>query len=214
MLYISRWKATAILATASARLPVRGSQFLPEGGRRQLAQMGAAPHRARPRPAGRLAHPARSRFQRRAQGKDRAAARRCPPGRAREQARQRRRRWRCAATPSSSAFARASISKLALQKFQELSQPLGGLLAATGQRTVDVVDARHGLFRLTVTEPALVERIRQSVEQSIQIIERRVNELGTVEPSIRARASTACWCRCRGCRILRGSRNCSARPPS
>ena len=30
----------------------------------------------------------------------------------------------------------------------------------------------------------MVERIRQSVEQSIQIVERRVNELGTVEPSI------------------------------
>jgi preprotein translocase subunit SecD len=74
--------------------------------------------------------------------------------------------------------------KLALQKFQELSQPLGGLLQAAGQRSVDVVDAGGGVFRLTVTEPALVERIRQSVEQSIQIIERRVNELGTVEPSI------------------------------
>ena len=75
-------------------------------------------------------------------------------------------------------------AKLALQKLQELSQPLGGLLQATGQRSVDVVDAGNGVFRLTVTEPALVERIRQSVDQSIQIIERRVNELGTVEPSI------------------------------
>jgi len=73
---------------------------------------------------------------------------------------------------------------LALQKLRELSQPLGGLLSATGQRTVDVVDAGGGLIRLTPTEPALVERIRQSVEQSIQIIERRVNELGTVEPTI------------------------------
>jgi preprotein translocase subunit SecD len=35
-----------------------------------------------------------------------------------------------------------------------------------------------------VTEPAYIERIRQAVDQSIQIIERRVNELGTVEPSI------------------------------
>ena len=41
-----------------------------------------------------------------------------------------------------------------------------------------------GLVRLTVTEPAIVERMRQAVEQSIQIIERRVNELGTVEPLI------------------------------
>ena len=40
------------------------------------------------------------------------------------------------------------------------------------------------LIRLTLTDPAIVERVRQSVDQSIQIIERRVNELGTVEPLI------------------------------
>ena len=74
--------------------------------------------------------------------------------------------------------------QLALTKLRELSQPLGGILGGTGQRSVEVVDAGGGLFRLTVTEPALVERIRQSVEQSIQILEKRVNELGTVEPSI------------------------------
>ena len=74
--------------------------------------------------------------------------------------------------------------QLALSKFRELSQPLGGFLGSTGQRTVDVSDAGGGLYRFTVTEPALIERIRQSVEQSIQIVERRVNELGTVEPSI------------------------------
>ena len=74
--------------------------------------------------------------------------------------------------------------QLALTKFRELSQPLGGILGTSGQRTVDVVDAGNGLFRFTSPEPALIERIRQSVEQSIQIVERRVNELGTVEPTI------------------------------
>ena len=74
--------------------------------------------------------------------------------------------------------------QLALTKLRELSQPLGGILSATGQRSVDVVDAGNGVIRLTPTEPAIAERIRQSVEQSIQIVERRVNELGTVEPSI------------------------------
>ena len=72
----------------------------------------------------------------------------------------------------------------ALPKLRELSQPLGGILSATGQRTVDVVDAGGGVIRLTPTEPAIIERIRQAVEQSMQIIERRVNALGTVEPSI------------------------------
>ena len=74
--------------------------------------------------------------------------------------------------------------QLALTKLRELSQPLGGILSATGQRSVDVVDGGNGLIRLTPTEPSIVERIRQAVEQSIQIVERRVNELGTVEPSI------------------------------
>ena len=72
----------------------------------------------------------------------------------------------------------------ALAKLRELSQPLGGLLGGTGQRSVDISDAGGGLIRLRVTEAAMNERIRQSVDQSIQIIERRVNELGTVEPSI------------------------------
>jgi preprotein translocase subunit SecD len=72
----------------------------------------------------------------------------------------------------------------ALAKLRELAQPLGGLLSATGQRSLDVTDVGGGLIRLTPTQPAVIERIRQAVEQSIQIIERRVNELGTVEPVI------------------------------
>src|SRR3954447_15204249 len=72
----------------------------------------------------------------------------------------------------------------ALTKLRELSQALGGLLSATGQRSLEITDAGGGTIQLTITPAAMTERIRQSVEQSIQIIERRVNELGTVEPSI------------------------------
>src|SRR5215831_17254917 len=72
----------------------------------------------------------------------------------------------------------------ALAKLRELSQPLGGLLSATGQRSVEITDAGGGLIQLRFTEAAITERIRQAVEQSIQIVDRRVNELGTVEPSI------------------------------
>ncbi len=72
----------------------------------------------------------------------------------------------------------------ALSKLRELSQPLGGILSSTGQRSIDVTTEAGNLVRLTLTDPAILERVRQSVEQSIQIIERRVNELGTVEPLI------------------------------
>ncbi|MCP3466767.1 MULTISPECIES: protein translocase subunit SecD [unclassified Bradyrhizobium] len=72
----------------------------------------------------------------------------------------------------------------ALEKIRELSQPLGGLLGSNGQRSLEVSDAGGGLIRLTVPQAAITERIRQTIEQSIQIVEKRVNELGTVEPVI------------------------------
>src|SRR6266699_528826 len=71
-----------------------------------------------------------------------------------------------------------------LSKLRELSQPLGGLLGSSGQRSLEVADAGGGLIRLTVPQAAITERIRQTIEQSIQIVERRVNQLGTVEPVI------------------------------
>jgi preprotein translocase subunit SecD len=72
----------------------------------------------------------------------------------------------------------------ALTKLRELSQPLGGLLGSGGQRSVEISDAGGGLIRLTVSQAAITERIRQTIEQSIQIVERRINQLGTVEPVI------------------------------
>jgi preprotein translocase subunit SecD len=72
----------------------------------------------------------------------------------------------------------------ALAKLRELSQPLGGLLGSSGQRSLEVSDAGGGLIRLTIPQAAITDRIRQTIEQSIQIVERRVNQLGTVEPVI------------------------------
>ncbi|HTB03244.1 MAG TPA: protein translocase subunit SecD [Bradyrhizobium sp.] len=72
----------------------------------------------------------------------------------------------------------------ALAKLRELAQPLGGLLGSSGQRSLEVSDAGNGLIRLTVPPAAVTERIRQAIEQSMQIVERRVNQLGTVEPLI------------------------------
>jgi preprotein translocase subunit SecD len=60
---------------------------------------------------------------------------------------------------------------------------LSGILGTSGQRSVDVA-ANGNVITLTPGDAALTERIRQAVDQSIQIIERRVNELGLVEPTI------------------------------
>ncbi|MFZ0425400.1 MAG: protein translocase subunit SecD [Xanthobacteraceae bacterium] len=71
----------------------------------------------------------------------------------------------------------------ALGKLRELSQPVGGFAGTTGQRTIDV-EQNGGVITLTPTDAAITERVHQAVDQSIQIIERRVNEIGLVEPTI------------------------------
>ena len=78
---------------------------------------------------------------------------------------------------------RESDVETALTKLRELSQPLSGILGSSGQRSVDITES-GGLITLAPSESATIERIRQAVDQSIQIIERRVNELGLVEPTI------------------------------
>src|SRR5215218_5258982 len=79
---------------------------------------------------------------------------------------------------------RESDLQQGLTKLRELSQPLGGVMSATGQRSIDIENVGGGLVRLTVSDPAILERTRQVVDQSVEIIGRRVNQLGLVEPSI------------------------------
>ena len=177
MLYISKWKAAAILLTALIVCLFAVPNFFPGEHGQALAGMGAAPHRARPRPAGRLAHPARGRCQRRAPAEARS---RCRTTCARSCARRASAspaRPSSAATRSRCAFARADLQQ-GLAKLRELSQPLGGFLGTTGARSLDVENVGGGLVRLTVTEPAIIERIRQVVDQSVEIIGRRVNAAG------------------------------------
>src|SRR6202451_2439520 len=71
----------------------------------------------------------------------------------------------------------------AMSKLRELSQPLSGILGSSGQRSVDITE-NSGLITLSPSDAAMAGRVRQAVDQSIQIIERRVNELGLVEPTI------------------------------
>ena len=99
-----------------------------------------------------------------------------------------RRAFRSPAAPSAATASRCTsratpMSTPRSTKLRELSQPLSGILGTTGQRTLDVSEQRRP-DPLTPTDPAITERMRQAVDQSIQIIERRVNELGLVEPTI------------------------------
>src|SRR5690606_5218956 len=49
---------------------------------------------------------------------------------------------------------------------------------------LELSEPEPGLFRLTLTDEGMNYRISSAVEQSIEVVSRRVNELGTTEPVI------------------------------
>jgi SecD/SecF fusion protein len=70
----------------------------------------------------------------------------------------------------------------ALSVIRKLVTPVGGLLGGGQAPIVVAADAQN--IALKMTEQARTETARKAVEQSIEIIRRRIDELGTAEPSI------------------------------
>ena len=73
----------------------------------------------------------------------------------------------------------------ARQRLEELRNPLTSTLM--GGSPVDefaVAMGTDGVARFTFTEDGMAQRVRSIVDQSIEVIRRRVDELGTTEPNI------------------------------
>ncbi len=66
---------------------------------------------------------------------------------------------------------------------QSLSQPIGGPLAGGNGRTLDVTKTDAGV-ELTLTDAAVADKTRHAVTQSIEVLNRRVNAMGTKETAI------------------------------
>lgn len=69
-------------------------------------------------------------------------------------------------------------------KLRDLASPTASVLGSTGGAAYDLQDNGSGLIRLTVTEAGISDKMRRAVEQSIEVIRKRVDALGTTEPSI------------------------------
>jgi preprotein translocase subunit SecD len=81
--------------------------------------------------------------------------------------------------------AEAADRERLLPKLRELSQPLTNpILGQTGTRDLDIVESPDGLIQLTFSEDGLGDRVRRAAEQAIEVIRRRVDALGTTEPTI------------------------------
>jgi SecD/SecF fusion protein len=72
-----------------------------------------------------------------------------------------------------------------LPKLRQLAGPTGvSALGAMGAATADVKVNDNGLVQLTLTDDGIRERVRRAVDQTIEVLNRRVNGLGTTEPNI------------------------------
>ena len=80
--------------------------------------------------------------------------------------------------------ANAADRERILPKLRELSQPISNvILGQTGARNLEISE-REGAIQLTITREGSTEKVRRAVEQTIEILRRRVDALGTTEPNI------------------------------
>ena len=72
-----------------------------------------------------------------------------------------------------------------LNRLRQLAQP-GGItaLGVVSAAQFDIAEAADGTIRLTVSDQAILDRIRRAVDQTIEVLRRRVDALGTTEPNI------------------------------
>ncbi|MGO4571428.1 protein translocase subunit SecD [Microvirga sp. 2TAF3] len=72
-----------------------------------------------------------------------------------------------------------------LPRLRELSQPIGNaVLGQGGNRDIDITTTPDGLITLAYTDAGINEKVRRAVDQSIEVIRKRIDFGGTTEPSI------------------------------
>ncbi|WP_373235828.1 protein translocase subunit SecD [Cohaesibacter celericrescens] len=73
----------------------------------------------------------------------------------------------------------------ATAKIRTLVQPISSsILTGSGAMETSLDVAETGVIRLELTQEGITNRVRNAVAQSIEVIRRRIDELGTTEPSI------------------------------
>ena len=81
----------------------------------------------------------------------------------------------------------ASQTEQARQLLVKLAMPVqstSGLGFGSGPVDMELTSTPDGQLRMTLSEPALLERARNAVTQSIEIVRRRIDQTGVSEPTI------------------------------
>ena len=83
----------------------------------------------------------------------------------------------------------ADVAK-AKEALKELSRPVNAGVFGSGNVTeVDLSEPQPGTIRLALTDSGIEYRVRTAVTQSIEVVRRRVDQLGTTEPLIERQGS-------------------------
>ncbi|MGO9740055.1 MAG: protein translocase subunit SecD [Roseiarcus sp.] len=77
----------------------------------------------------------------------------------------------------------------ALSLVQLLDQRVGGALSGASGHSLDVVDNGQGAIAATLTDAAINDKIKRAVSQSIEVLNRRLNGVGTKETSVQQEGS-------------------------
>jgi SecD/SecF fusion protein len=77
----------------------------------------------------------------------------------------------------------------AVELLASLNQPIGNAIMGPSGHTLDVKDAGDATVQVTLTDAAITDKVRRAVSQSIEVLRRRVDALGTTEPNIQQQGS-------------------------
>jgi len=86
-------------------------------------------------------------------------------------------------------IARDGDTQRAISLLEDLSQPITNSLLAISQSDIDVVEQAGNTIRVILTEEGINQRTTSAVNQSLEVVRRRIDELGTKEPTIQKQGS-------------------------
>ncbi|MCH8347112.1 MAG: protein translocase subunit SecD [Proteobacteria bacterium] len=72
----------------------------------------------------------------------------------------------------------------AFELLEDLSQPITNSILAISQSDIEVEDMGGNTIRVTLTPEGIAQRSENAVDQSLEVVRRRIDELGTKEPTV------------------------------
>ncbi|MEE8258168.1 MAG: protein translocase subunit SecD [Sphingomonadales bacterium] len=77
----------------------------------------------------------------------------------------------------------------AFELLEDLSQPITNAVLTISQSDINVEELADNTIRVTLTPEGITQRTNSAVSQSLEVVRRRIDELGTKEPTVQRQGS-------------------------